>query len=88
MKSFNFIQRLLTLAALGSALAGAPAFAQMPGGASSSMNSAMIKLFGNNTSFISKAELRVLDKSQKETTSLPLVFNMLDGKVRMEMDMN
>lgn len=51
-------------------------------------NGGIIKLFGANNSFISKAEIKSIDKSNKELTSMPLVFSMLDGRIRMEVDLN
>lgn len=61
--------------------------AQMPGGGSSPMSTAMLKLFGNNTNFTAKAEVRMLDESQKETMSANLPMAMLGGKMRTEIDM-
>lgn len=60
--------------------------AQLPG--STTLNASMTKLFGNITAFSSQAEVSLLDKAQKETTSLTLNFALLDNKVRMEIDMN
>jgi hypothetical protein len=56
-------------------------------GSGAGMNSALLKLFGNNAAFTARAELRVLDnKAKKETTFMPMKFAMLDGKVRVDMD--
>ena len=91
MTSFYFIKTLrgpwVLLAAL--ALAGGAAWGQMPGAAgTSAMNAAMIKLFGNNTGFSSKSEFHVLDKAKKETTAAFMNYALLDGKTRMEIDLN
>ncbi|MDB6110829.1 MAG: hypothetical protein JWR69_2579 [Pedosphaera sp.] len=88
MKLSNILKQLLVTTAISAALAGTPALAQMPGsGPSSSMNAAMSKLFGSNNAFTSKAELHVLDKANKETTRMPMGFNMLDGKTRLDLDL-
>ena len=66
------------------------ALAQMPstGGGANAMNAALNKLFGANTAFSAHAEFRVLDKSQKEVNFLPMNYEYLDGKTRVEMDLN
>ncbi len=77
---------LLLFGALGGALS---VRGQTAGGASSALNNAaVITLFGKNTSFTSKVDIKAYDKAQKEITSMPIVFNMLEGKIRMEVDMN
>jgi hypothetical protein len=48
----------------------------------------MLKLFGELNAFSSKATLRMLDKNQKQTMVMPISFALLDGKVRMDMDLN
>jgi hypothetical protein len=67
-----------------------PAFgghAQMPGmGAPAGMSVALARLFGDVTAFSAKAEMRVLDSSQKELVSTPMDFALLDGKIRFQMD--
>ena len=82
--------KLLVAAALllATGVAPAPARAQGVGGASSALNNAaVLTLFGKNNSFTARVEIKAFDKSNKETTSMPLSFNMLDGKIRMEVDM-
>ncbi len=77
---------VLTLAALVSlAFTG---FAQMGGSPGASFDAELTKLFGNITAFTAKAQLRVLDKNQKEKMSLPMDFALLDGKLRTEVDMS
>ncbi len=88
MKLLNFCRLLRSVGFASALIVGGAVHAQMPGGSSSELNATLPKLFGNNTAFTAKAEMRVLDKSQKETTSLPMGFFMLDGKIRMEMDMS
>jgi hypothetical protein len=88
MKLLKNLKCLSVATAVSAALFSATAWAQASGGGpSSSMNAAMSKLFGSNNAFTSKAELHVWDKSKKETTSMPLGFNMLDGKTRLDIDL-
>jgi hypothetical protein len=69
-------------------LAASAAVAQAPsGGAPTSINSAFVKLFGTTGPFTAKVEAQVLDPSQKETVRLPMDFALLDGKVRLEIDL-
>jgi hypothetical protein len=65
--------------------AASPAQSMVPG-SGAGMNSALIKLFGNNAAFAARAELRVLDKAKKETAVMPMKLAMLDGKVRADLD--
>jgi len=59
----------------------------MSPGSGAGMNSALLKLFGNNTAFTARAEMRVVDnKAKKETALMPMKFAMLDGKVRADLD--
>jgi len=69
-------------------LATFAAFAQMPGADSpAGINALLTKLFGDITAFSAKADVRVLDKSQKESMTMPMNFAFLDSKVRVEIDM-
>jgi hypothetical protein len=68
---------------------GAPdAPAQLPGGNQAGLNAAMLKLFGDITSFSSKADVRMLEKGAKEPLTMTVDFAMLDGKVRMDLDIS
>jgi hypothetical protein len=91
MKSYQFIKKSPAVFAFLVALmvAQCSAFAQVPGsvGGANAMTSEMVKLFGNNTAFTSKAEFLVLNKSRKEPDTLPMTFAALDGKLRMDIDM-
>ncbi|MEO6033763.1 MAG: DUF4412 domain-containing protein [Verrucomicrobiota bacterium] len=62
--------------------------AQMPGGGSGPMNAAMLKMFGKNTNFTAKADVRMLDNSQKETMSMSFAMALAEGKMRAELDMS
>ena len=61
--------------------------ASAPMGGASTMNAAMLKLLGSNTVFTAKADVRVTGKT-KQPTDLPVTFALLDGKTRMEVDLN
>jgi len=84
------MKALKTLAALG---AGAGLFtsaanAQLPGGNQAGLNAAMLKLFGDIGGFTSKAEVRLQEKDSSDTMTMTVDFAMLDGKVRMDLDMS
>jgi hypothetical protein len=90
MKYPTIIRRLALLPAVLVALTLTPAttFAQLGNGSpAKGMNAAMMKLFGSNNSFSSKAEIRLLDKAGKASTVIPMGFTMLDGKMRMDIDL-
>jgi len=60
----------------------------MPGADSpAGVNALLTRLFGDNTAFSAKADVRVIDKTQKESMAMPMNFAFLDGKVRVEVDM-
>jgi hypothetical protein len=89
MKSFAIISRLSAVCLVALLCNSHPAFAQIPGGngGSAGMNAAMVRLFGSNTNFIARAEARVVDKNQQETTSMLMGFEMLAGKIRVDINM-
>ncbi len=88
MKLTKVIQCLLTGAALAFVSGSFQVAAQTMAGPPSGMNAVMSRLLRNNA-FTAKAELRVLDKNQKETTLMPIPsYAMLDGKSRFELDMS
>jgi len=62
--------------------------AQIPTGGQAGMNAALLKLFGEFPAFTSRAEVRLQDKPGRATTTLAMDFAMLDGKVRMDLDMD
>jgi hypothetical protein len=71
-------------------LATASALAQqspMAVGSPPGWNAAMTRLFGGIQAFSARAELRVLDRSGKDSLVVPLNFALLDRKVRMDIDM-
>ena len=85
-----FAGRTALAAALAIALWCRPeaAAAQAPALGEAGLNAAMVKLFGSNTSFTARAEFHVLDAHQKEIDFMPAAYAMLDGKTRMDVDMN
>lgn len=83
----NYIARFLVSAALFTFATGA--HAQLPGaGGAGAMNAALLKLFGDIKAFSAKADVQVLDASNKEVASMPMNFAFLDGKIRVEIDMS
>jgi hypothetical protein len=72
----------LLMSSPGAALAQAGGGKGAPG-----LNSAMPKLFGSNTNFIAKVDARVYDKNHQETTSMPMGFEMLGDRIRVEINM-
>jgi len=61
--------------------------AQLPGGGQTGVNAALLKLFADFPAFTSKADLRVYDRDTKEPMTMQVDFSMLDGQVRMDLDM-
>jgi hypothetical protein len=53
----------------------------------SGLNAAMLKLFGDIKQCSSQAEVRMLNKSGAETMTMPVGFSLLEGKMRVELDM-
>lgn len=77
-------QLLLTLT-LAASLASASA--QM-GPPQTGISAAMLKMFGDTKAFSAKADARLLDKDQKEISSIPLTMSLRDGKLRADMDLS
>ena len=62
--------------------------AQIPtAGSATGLNSAFLKLFEGTPAFTAKAETQVFDATQKETVKMPIEWSALDGKVRLEVDL-
>jgi len=61
------------------------ALGQMP---DAGVNSAMIKLFGENAGFTAQAEVRVLNSNRVVWLQMPGVFAAADTKLRVDVDMN
>src|SRR3974390_895708 len=57
-----------------------------PGGPAG-MSATITKLFGDNRAFTSKAEVQLLDSSQKEVALMPMDFSLLEKSIRVEMDL-
>ena len=89
MKKSIFFKSALLLAVTATLwLGNLSASAQMPGSDSpAGVNALLTKLFGDITAFSAKADVRVVDKTQKESMSVPMNFVFLDSKVRVEVDM-
>jgi hypothetical protein len=73
---------------LGLLLTAAGASAQIGGpGGPGGMGATIIKLFGDNHAFTAKAEVQLLDSSQKEIAVMPMDFLLLEKNIRVEMDL-
>jgi hypothetical protein len=90
MKLFKFVKSSALAVLCAAALAvPRPAAAQIPGGdkVPGNMSTALLlKLFGANTNFISRVDVRVLDKNHRESTTMSMGFDMLAGKIRMDVN--
>ena len=73
------------LGLLGLFLKSLTALAQMP---DAGVNSAMVKLFGDNASFTAQAEVRVLNANHVMWLQMPGAFAAGDNKLRVDFDMN
>ena len=87
MKLFAIKARLSVALSLAMLAVGAAPAQAASTGSPTSINTAFIKLFGTAGAFTAKAEAQVFDRSQKETVKMPMDFALLDGKVRLEIDM-
>jgi len=90
MKHVNLTGKATVLLFLLTSIAG---LAQLPsfnlGGSGSPVGAdiaTMSRLFGSNTGFTAKSEIRMYDKSQKETISATMNFAYLENKTRIEID--
>src|SRR5678815_5362342 len=82
MKTFGFL--LFTAVLLG----GFSAPAQVPGGSQPGVNAVLLQLFGNATAFSAKIDVRMLDERQKESMSTAMDFALLNGNMRIELEMS
>ena len=73
---------LVSLAALFQSLT---ALAQMPG---AGMNSAMVKLFGDNMAFTARADVQVLNSNRQVWLQLPSALAAADTKMRIDVDLS
>lgn len=62
------------------------AHAQIPGN-QNALNAAMLKLFADIPGFTSKADVRLLEKGSTDPLTMTVDLAMLEGKVRMDLDM-
>lgn len=63
------------------------AFGQLANGGAPGVSTAMLKLFGNNPAFTAHADVQVIDQSKTERLRTPMQFALLDGNVRVEIDL-
>jgi len=81
--------RQTKLTGLALILTAVAASAQIGGpGGPTGMGAAITKLFGENRAFTAKAEVQLLDGSQKEIAVMPMDFSLLDKSLRVEMDLS
>ncbi len=69
-------------------LFSASVHAQLPGGGQAGLNAALLKLLGDVPGFKSKAEVRVEEKGQNSPMTMTVDFLYLEGKARLDLDMN
>lgn len=62
--------------------------AQLPAGGQAGLNAALLKLLGDVPGFKSKAEVRVEEKGQNSPMTMLVDFLFLEGKARLDLDMN
>jgi hypothetical protein len=79
------MKKIFLTLALAASLASASAQLGTP---QTGVSAAMLKMFGDTKAFTAKAEARILDKDQKEVSSLPMIMALRDGKLRAEMDLS
>jgi Domain of unknown function (DUF4412) len=90
MKQPGSFKSIIVVAFLAFLMSGVQTtLAQMPGlsGGGGGMNSAMIALFGSNTAFSARAEIRVLDRTGRQSEDLPFSYAFSNGKMRMDIDL-
>ena len=75
-------------AVLASLALACSAPAQLGGSSTPGLNAGMIKMFGETKAFSAQAEARILDKEQKEISTLPMKVALREGKLRAEMDLS
>jgi hypothetical protein len=62
--------------------------APLPGTGQAGLTAATLKLFGDFPAFTCRSDVRLQEKPSRAMTTLTLDFGMLDGKVRMDLDMS
>jgi hypothetical protein len=75
--------------ALALILSCAPVLFAQPGNpGGSGIDASLIRLFGDVKVFSAKGTVVTRDSQEKETSSMPVTFALLDGKMRAEMDLS
>jgi len=69
------------------AFAGSTVLALAQNAPDTGINAAMVKMFGETKAFTAKANVRLLDSQQRETSSMPMTMALREGKLRTEVDM-
>jgi hypothetical protein len=78
------MKRLLVMLTLAACAVSALAQMRSP----TTINAQMLQMFGDIKAFTANAEARILDKEQKEVSSMPMTMSLRDGKLRSEMDVS
>jgi hypothetical protein len=87
MKILASKPRLFAVAA-AALLVGQAGLAQIPStGSPAGINAAFVKLFGAAAAFTAKVEARAFDSAQQETLRMPMDWATLEGKVRLEINL-
>src|SRR5688572_28870502 len=84
------MKNFLTRAVLGAPLMLAFTLAAQPmpgGGAGSAFNASLVKMFGDTKAFSAQAEAQMQDKTGNDTMTMPMDFALLNGRMRMELDL-
>jgi hypothetical protein len=83
--------QLMTILAVGSLSLADPQLAaqvQMPMvSASGGFNASLARFFGPNQAFSAQAEAVIRMRASKETSTIPMEFALLNGRIRMELDL-
>ena len=83
----SVVSKLSAAMVLFFTLAGQTVFAQFSPESPVGVSAGLVRLFGNVSGFAAKADVRVLDAAKRESLRAPIGFALLDGKLRLEVDM-
>lgn len=80
--------RMIRLALCLGLLVTTLASAQPAGPSSTGINGSILKMFGEVKSFSAKGDIHMINSSGTEVSSMPLTMSMLEGKLRVDMDLS
>jgi hypothetical protein len=87
MKESAVTKFILILAFLSFSFAGSRALGQFSSDSPVGVSAGLTKLFGNVNGCVARAEVQVMDASNRESLRAPFGFALLDGNMRMDIDM-